>query len=207
MSVFDISEEFFEEERLDRTVHPQKNGGPYTKSDRKKRRDEVFRLHFEHSISAVKIAEMMNIHRHTISKDIEFWNDRLREEWKKADISSWTMKTIHRLEMQRTRLHKELEEQTNSQDRKAWEKLIMEIESKIIQTVSSFSVTEERIRRLCGDAINHFFKENNIPRRFIGANELQVSKEARKKIDKIIEEDKKNIGYWEFDDIEDEEEI
>jgi len=43
----------------------QKSGGPYSKDEREKRQNEVFRLHFEFGYSAVKIADLMKINRNT----------------------------------------------------------------------------------------------------------------------------------------------
>jgi len=37
----------------------KKKGGPYTKNEKTKRQNEVYRLHFERGYSAVKISDMM----------------------------------------------------------------------------------------------------------------------------------------------------
>ena len=51
-----VTPEFLSSE-LDRTIQKpiKKIGGPYTKNDRVKRRNEVFRLHFSIGYSAVKL--------------------------------------------------------------------------------------------------------------------------------------------------------
>ena len=36
----------------------EKKGGSYTKNEKMKRQNEVYKLHFEHDYSAVKISEM-----------------------------------------------------------------------------------------------------------------------------------------------------
>jgi len=51
----------------------KKKGGPYSKADRHTRRDDVYRLHFEHGYSALKISELMNINRNTINGDVDYW--------------------------------------------------------------------------------------------------------------------------------------
>ena len=61
----------------------KKHGGRYTKNQRHKRRVKVYHLHFELEYSAVKISEMMKINRHTISADIQYWNEQLADEWEK----------------------------------------------------------------------------------------------------------------------------
>ena len=55
-------------------VQPVKNGGPYTKKEQEERKLDVYHLYFEENYSAVKIAEMLNVHRNTINEDIKFWN-------------------------------------------------------------------------------------------------------------------------------------
>jgi len=41
-------------------VAQEKKGGPYSKDEREKRQNEVFRLHFEYGYSATKIADLMS---------------------------------------------------------------------------------------------------------------------------------------------------
>lgn len=206
MTLFEITDEFLQEE-LDRTRQFSKKGGPYTKHDRKKRRDEVYRLHFEHGISAVKIAEMMKIHRHTISKDIEFWNNRLQDELEKTDGVSWIMKIIHRFDLQRTSLYKELESLTDINDKLAVRKLIFEIDYRMSQTIPKLATTREVYLKSIRDVVNKVMEEHKIPKRVIGMYELQgISEEMDEKIRKMIEEDQENREDWEFDNIEDEDE-
>jgi transposase len=205
VTLFEITDEFLQEE-LDRTRQFSKKGGPYTKSDREKRRNEVYRLHFEHGISAVKIAEMMKIHRHTISKDIEFWNNRLQGEWEKIDVVSWTMKIIHRFDLQRTSLYKELEATTNLNDKLAVRKLIFDIDYRMSQTIPKLATTKEVYFKTIRDAVNKIMEEHKIPKRVIGMYELQgVSEEVDNKIRKMIDDDQESMEYWEFDNIEEDE--
>jgi len=46
---------------------------PFTKSQRRKRRTEVYKLHFEHGMPATRIAEIMNVDRNTINNDLKFF--------------------------------------------------------------------------------------------------------------------------------------
>ena len=48
-----------------------KKGGPYTKQEQEKRRDEVFKLHFEYGYSATQISQMLKINRNTINSDVQ----------------------------------------------------------------------------------------------------------------------------------------
>lgn len=203
--MFDITQEFLEEEKLDKTGQFSKKGGPYSKFDRKKRRDEVFKLHFEHGITSVKISQMMKVNRHTISKDIEFWQERLSEEWKKSDLGSWAMKIIHRFEIQRTRLYRELESQNRVQDKIIYEKLISDIDSKIIQTMLKLGATEEIIVEISKNTINKILEEQHIPGHLYNMHELQkVSNQTKEEIKKLIEAD--NELGWDFENPDQDEE-
>ena len=51
----------------------KKKGGPYTKKQQEERRDEVFRLHFENSSSAVKISKILNVNRNTVDVAWNCW--------------------------------------------------------------------------------------------------------------------------------------
>ena len=64
----------------------EKKGGPYTKNEKMKRQNEVYKLHFEHGYSAVKISDMMRINRNTINSDINYWYSSLSKEWNSYDI-------------------------------------------------------------------------------------------------------------------------
>lgn len=206
--MFDITQEFLDGEKLDKTRQFLKKSGPYSKFDRKKRRGEVFKLHFEHGISAVEISQIMKVNRHTISKDIDFWQERLSEEWKKSDLGSWAMKAIYRFEIQRTRLYKELERQNTTPEKIIYEKLISDIDSKIIQTMLKLGITEHIIRKISRDVINKILEEQRIPGYLFDMHELQkVSTQTKEKIKKLIEADKES--GWDFenpDESEDEEE-
>ena len=108
-----ISPQFFEDYKLDRTRQKStKNGGPYTKNDRKKRRDEVFRLHMSQGYSAVKISQILKVNRHTIDSDIAYGYSILAKDWDRGDINSWLMKQIYRLEELRAELKRLVKEKS-----------------------------------------------------------------------------------------------
>ena len=50
--------------------HRQKKA-PHTKIQRKERRDEVYRLHFDNGMPATRIALLMKIDRNTINNDLK----------------------------------------------------------------------------------------------------------------------------------------
>ena len=57
-----------------------KKGGPCTKQEKEKRRNEVFNLHFEYGYSALQISQFLKVNRNTINADISFLYSQLREE-------------------------------------------------------------------------------------------------------------------------------
>ena len=71
-----IDQEFIEEnKKLDLVRHRQKHKhkfAPFTRSQRRKRRMEVYRLHFKKGVPAIRIADMMNVDRNTINNDLKF---------------------------------------------------------------------------------------------------------------------------------------
>ena len=107
-----------------------KKGGPYTKQKQEKRRDEVFKLHFEYGSSAVQIANLLNVNRNTINEDIKYWYSELYED--KTNFSrDWLDKQFTRLEIQRARLRKELDEDISLKDRLQVERLITNVDLSI----------------------------------------------------------------------------
>jgi len=120
-----------------------RKGGPYSKAQRTKRRNEVFKLHFDYGYSSVQISEMMKVNRNTINSDINFWYGRLSKEWNSYDIESWCMKQMHRMETQRTRLMEQLQRQEDLHDTLAIEKMILDIDTKITQTAIKISTSRQ----------------------------------------------------------------
>ena len=92
----------------------EKKGGPFTKNDQEKRRNEVYRLHFEYSYSAVKIAELMKVNRNTIHKDIQYWYAKIAKKHNIFNPEYTVIKNIQRFEIQRTRLENSLIRQNHS---------------------------------------------------------------------------------------------
>ena len=106
-----------------------KKGGPYTKKEQEKRRDDVFELYFEYGYSAVQIVNLLNVNRNTINEDIKYWYSELYNEDKSNFSREWLDKQFTRLEIQRARLRKELDEDISLKDRLQIEKLITNIDA------------------------------------------------------------------------------
>jgi len=172
------------------TLVQEKKGGPYTKNEKIKRQNEVYRLHFERGYSAVKISDMMKINRNTINSDISYWYSSLSKEWDSYDIDSWCMKQIHRLESQRIRLFIELDKVENASVRLSIEKMILDIDMKMMNFISKYASSMNSIQESGVQWINKWAKTNDIDivltdRRRI----IQASSETTEKIEKLLKED------------------
>ena len=111
-------------------VMEKKKGGPYTKKEKEERRDEVYKLHFERGLSAVRIASMLEVNRNTVNEDIKCLYVQAVEELPEF-TSSLLLKQIQRFEFQRSRLLDELEKQTEFKEKIAIEKLLFQVDEKI----------------------------------------------------------------------------
>lgn len=168
-----------------------RKGGPYSKAQRTKRRNEVFKLHFDYGYSSLQISEMMKVNRNTINSDINFWYGRLSKEWESYDTESWYMKQMHRMETQRTRLMEQLK-QENLHDRLAIEKMILDIDAKITQTAIKISTSEQSVLDLAVRTLNDWAKEHKLDVAYIKSSDLnKVKGKTGEKIMKLIKEDRK----------------
>ena len=129
----DVSSEFIESSKLSKTKS-KKKGGPYSKSETIKRQNEVYCLHFEYGYSARKISELMNINRNTINGDIENWFSKTANV-SLIDPELSVLSGLYRFDIQRSRLRESLDKAESFQQRHAIEKMIFDIDSKIISYV------------------------------------------------------------------------
>ncbi len=98
-----IDPQFIEENSRSQLVSTRQ-GGPYSRGQRRKRRKEVFRLHFEQGLPATKIAELMHVNRNTINDDIRFLYRKLAGDLEGQDFDGYFSKQLVRLEIQRSRI-------------------------------------------------------------------------------------------------------
>src|SRR6266498_1146252 len=109
---FEINQEFIEENKkinLNLVRHGQNHKrkfAPFTKAQRRKRRMEVYKLHFEHGVPATRIAELMKVDRNTINNDLKILYREALTDYSPHDMSldDILQKQLLRLESQRDRL-------------------------------------------------------------------------------------------------------
>ncbi len=170
----------------------QKKGGPYPKDEQRKRREEVYRLHFEYGYSARKISEFLKINRGTINRDIMFWYANIEKKWRHTDPINFVMKQVERFELQRTRLRKQLDNVESFQEKITIEKFILNLDVKIANFQIRLVEAARNIQRRTANAINKRYEKEKSEKRVISVDELlDVSEKAGKRIYKIYREDMK----------------
>jgi len=190
----EITSEFIEEnQQLCQTMSISKKGGPYSKQELEKRRNEVYRLHFEYGYSARKIGELMKINRNTINGDIKHWYSKIANS---NDIQpeSAIYTVLERLDIQRTRIREYLDNTPNISEKITIEKMILDIDCKIAQINNRIFESKQALMSFAINFLNdHLKAQNQTQRYFTFGQKMAVSDSAIERIDKIISEDKKNL--------------
>jgi len=160
-----------------------KKGGPYPKQQQEKRRDEVFKLHFEYGYSALQISEMLKINRNTINSDVSFLYSKLDDEMDEKSHGDWINKQLTRLESQRTRLRKELDKDITLQETLQIEKVILDLDSKISSLIIKiYSSSQEKFNSVVA-ILNDWMEEQGHPDRYLSQGSLySIPEKSRDKI-------------------------
>jgi len=170
----------------------EKKGGPYTKDERRKRRDEVYRLYFEYGYSGRKISEFLNINRNTINRDIENLRFEIAMKWGHLDPEVFVKDQVERLEIQRTRLRKQLDNTELFNEKNMIEKFIFNIDTKITDFQMRLVESQTNLYRKIARGINQNYKDDKNNKRVISADFFfKVSKKAQEEMYNIFAEDKK----------------
>ena len=172
------------------SISQKRRGGPYNKADRMSRRNEVHRLHFEYGYSAMKISELMKINRNTINGDIQYWNEEILKNTSIFNPEHIVIVNLQRLEIQRSRLRELLDKVESFQEKISLERLIFDIDSKILHTFNRLTESKKRMMDYSTDRMNNWLKEKNIDERYMTlSDKIMISPKALEKINKIIKED------------------
>ena len=180
-----ITEEFIVENKnhYPKVNSQKKKGGPYSNQQRDKRREEVYRLCFEYGYSARKISELMKINRNTINGDIQHWYDKTAKNWNGLSPEFLVIRNIERLELQRTRLVENLHRIKIQQEKPPIERMIFDVESKIIQTQLKVNTSIENVHKLAVKWLNTWMKRNDHEERYISYGDtMRVSGKTYEKI-------------------------
>ena len=193
-STLDVSKEFIESGKSIQS-NSKKRGGRYTKDGKIKRQNEVYRLHFEYGYSARKISELMKINRNTINGDIDYWYAKIYVNSNAFDPEISVVININRFDIQRSRLRENIDKAENFQQRHAIEKMIFDINCKIINTQIQLANSLKRMQKLGIDHLNKWLKDNKNDTRYLTYfDTISVSEKAKQRISKIIKEDRIKTG-------------
>ena len=155
----EVSKEFLRgNEKLCKDIlkNKKKKGGPYSKTKRESRRNEVYRLHFDYGYSATKISELMKINRNTINSDIQYWYNNVIRNWKRSNVEFSVIKHIERLELHKTRLREYLDQTKSLSEKLVIEKAILDVETKIGQTNLKLCESSEKVHKLSTKWLNEW---------------------------------------------------
>jgi len=173
-----------------------KKGGPYSKSNRQARRKEVYRLHFEYGYNASEIADLLQVNRNTIYDDLDFWYAQSAGNVNAFDPSQAIRIGLERLNVQRTRLREQLDKAETFQEKLALERLILEIDSKILNIHNKITNSAINLSDHSTERLNNWLKDHKRDERhFTLFDWLSVSSKAFEKISEIYEEDKDRYKY------------
>ena len=190
-----VSAEFIEESRrsqLDKTI--PKAGGPYSKSQRRKRRQEVMRLHFELCLPAIKIADMLGVSRHTINADIQWLYEKMVADIEGKDFNGFFGKQLVRLETQRTRLMSYLSEAKDLDAKLSLERQLADHDFRLAAMVEKFKHNTFTFWDTVVEKINELAESEMLDVRYTNVYEPQkMPKAKRKMIDRAIEEEEASL--------------
>jgi hypothetical protein len=194
---FEINQEFIEENRKinpnlvrDRQNNRQKFA-PFTKSQRRKRRMEVYKLHFENGMPATRIAELMKVDRNTINNDLKILYHQALNDYDPEDMSldDILQKQLLRLETQRDRLGIYLSDAKDINDKIAIERLIADIDFKLIGVIEKVNQNVFRFWEEIIKQINKVAENEKLNIRYTSLFELRrISIDSRKSLNKLKEE-------------------
>jgi DNA-binding CsgD family transcriptional regulator len=188
MSEIEVSEEFIEENQCQSM--PKGRAGPWTQHDKEARREEVYRLHFDYSFSARKIADLMKVSRNTVNSDLRHWYSIIAANSTRVDPEIIVGITLTRLDIQYARLREQLDKTDSQQERNTIERLMLDVTSKSIHTNQKMAESFMRVIDQTTKCLNNHMIENRKDTRYISMHDRRkVSSSAHKKIEHIIKED------------------
>jgi len=188
---FNISKDFIETNKKFKPDTRRKKGGPYTKQEIIDRKNEVYRLHFEYGYSARRIADLMKVNRNTVNGDIDYWYSKIIDNTNIGDPTNAIMINLQRFDIQRSRLREQLDKTETFQEKLALERLILEIDSRILNTHYKLTNSARNLLDFSTERMNNWMKENKKDNRFLTLSDiLSVSEKAQEKINKIIKQNR-----------------
>ncbi len=190
------SKEFFEPEKLGQTIPKSRKGGRYPDHITEKRREEVYRLHFDYGYSGRKIAQLMKVNRHTIEADIKYHYGKITKKESCFDVESWVTAKIEQLEIQRSRIRQRLDNDDEFTHIISLERMLIDLDNKIIQI--RMKLIDSTVRHYENDEaqLNEWLENHGEKKKVFSLGRfLNVSEKNYEKIVKILKQER-NLGKW-----------
>jgi hypothetical protein len=170
-------------------VRPRHKFAPFSKIQRKERRDEVYKLHFEHGLPATKIAELMKVDRNTINNDLKIlYNKAMRDYNPDLSLDEIIDKQIVRLEAQRDRLGSYLCDTKDINSKITLERMIADIDFKLIAVIDKMNQNIVQHYNAVIEHVNKIAEKEKLKTRFTSLFELyRISIDSRQDLDKLTE--------------------
>lgn len=168
----------------------KKKGGPYTKDEKRKRLEEVYRLHFEYGYPARKISELIKINRNTINGDISYWYSKTVKNNKIFDPEQRILIILERMDLQRTRLVETLHDKTILHEKIQIERMILDVDHKIASIHQRLAESTRRVIDLAVKHANNMLATTKCEKRYITTfDKMRVSEKSCQTIGRVINED------------------
>jgi hypothetical protein len=170
-------------------VKPRHKYSPFTRAQRKERRDEVYRLHFDNGMPATRIAELMKVDRNTINNDLKILYKRAVKDYN-SDLSFNDIieKQLLRLETQRDRLLLDLCDAKDISNKITIERLIADIDFKVIGLMERLSQSEGEYWDTILNHVNEIAEKENLKSRYtVPYQLLRISIQSKQDLDKLME--------------------
>lgn len=187
----DVNPEFIEENKKINLAKPSQKFSPWTRSERRKRRSEVYRLHFEKGMPAVRIAEVMKVDRNTIKNDLKILYGKAIKDYNpdELDINQYLERQLVRMESQRDRLGTYLADSKDVNEKIAIERMIADIDFKLLGAVSKVEFGYMKFWDEVTKRVNHIAEERKMDGRFTSIFELyQISVASGKRLNELRKE-------------------
>jgi len=134
---------------------------------------------------------MIKVNRNTINSDITYWYSQLKKEDSKVSAEDWINKMLYRLETKRTRLMEKLDKAISLDDSLLLEKMLYEIDIKIIQIIMKIQNTNQSIYNRTTNMFNNWLEEHNYKERYVLCGQrLKVTSGTRENTKRLIQLEK-----------------
>lgn len=184
-----VSEAFIEQNKKVNLVRPRQKFAPWTKGQRRKRRQEVFRLHFSEGMTALAIAELMKVDRNTINQDINWLYSKMAADIEGKEFDGYFAKQLVRLETQRSRITSYLSEANDLEKKLAVERQLAEMDFRLAAMMEKFKENTFAFWDEVAKKINELAESQGLDGRYTTVYELQkIPVAKRRMIDRAFEE-------------------